>query len=323
MIKQTIKISYLCLTFLLSLSMFGGALSYAAPQYPLTFIDDRDREITLTAPPKRLISIGPANTEILFAIGAEQLLVGVDKYSDHPKAAKQITQIGGLLSPFFDKIVALNPDLVIVGTSTHPEIIGKLVALKVPVASIAPANLNEIYKRTRLLGQLCNKSANAAQVIRQMKERVQRVREVIDPIPKSERKSVFYEVWYDPLQSAGPGSFIHDLIELGGGVNIAGDAKTAWPLFSLETLIARNPEVIFTTRKRSVTELLEGHRKAWNGISAVQAKRVYQLNGNEISRPGPRVVRALEAMAQALYPEQFKAKKEAGNQGTREQGDKK
>ena len=320
MIRKKIKISYclpLLALLLLPLSVLVPALSHAELEYPFTFLDDRKREITLAVAPKRIISIGPANTEIIFAIGAEQLLVGVDRYSDYPEAAKQITRIGGLLSPSFDKIVALNPDLVILGASTHPEIMDKLVALNVPVATILPENLDEIYQRIGLFGQICDKSAKAEQVIRQMKGRVKRVREVIDAIPKSERKSVFYEVWYDPLQSAGPGSFIHDIIELGGGINIAGDAKTAWPLFSLETLIVRNPEVIFTTRKKSVTELLEGHRKAWNRISAVEAKRVYQLNGNEISRPGPRVVRALEAIAQALYPKQFKEKTETGNKGTK------
>ena len=320
MIRKKIKISY-CLPFLalllLPLSVLGPALSHAELEYPFTFLDDNKREITLTSAPKRIISIGPANTEILFVIGAEQLLVGVDRYSDYPEAAKKIERVGGLLSPSFDKIVALNPDLVIVGTSTHPEIMDKLVALNLRVASIAPKNLDKIYQRIGLFGQICDKSAEADQVVRQMKDRVKSVREVVEPIPKSERKTVFYEVWYDPLQSAGPGSFIHALIELGGGINIAGDAKTAWPLFSLETVVARNPQVIFTTRKKSVTELLEGHRKAWNGISAVEAKRVYQLNGDEISRPGPRVVRALEAIAQALYPEQLKAKMETKNKGTR------
>ena len=320
MIRKKIKISH-CLPvlalLLLPLSLLSPALGHPARQYPFTFLDDNKREVTLTAAPKRLISIGPANTEIIFAIGAEQLLVGVDRYSDYPEAAKKIERVGGLLSPSFDKIVALNPDLVILGASTHPELIDKLVALNVPVASILPANLDAIYQRIQLFGQICDKSAKAAQVSRQMKARVKSVREVVEPIPKSERKTVFYEVWYDPLQSAGPGSFIHALIELGGGINIAGDAKTAWPLFSLETLIERNPQVIFTTRKKSVTELLEGHRKAWNRISAVEAKRVYQLNGDEISRPGPRVVRALEAIAQALYPEQLKAKMETKNKGTR------
>jgi iron complex transport system substrate-binding protein len=320
MIRKKIKISY-CLPFLalllLPLSVLGPALSHAELEYPFTFLDDNKREITLTSAPKRIISIGPANTEILFAIGAEQLLVGVDRYSDYPEAAKKIERVGGLLSPFFDKIVALNPDLVIVGTSTHPEIMDKLVALNLRVASIAPKNLDKIYQRIELFGQICDKSAEADQVVRQMKDRVKSVREVVEIIPKSERKTVFYEVWYDPLQSAGPGSFIHALIELGGGINIAGDAKTAWPLFSLETVVARNPQVIFTTRKKSVTELLEGHRKAWNRISAVEAKRVYQLNGDEISRPGPRIVRALEAMAQRLYPELFEEKMKTGDKGTR------
>ncbi len=320
MIRKKIKISH-CLPvlalLLLPLSLLSPALGHPAPQYPFTFLDDNKHEITLTAAPKRLISIGPANTEIIFAIGAEQLLVGVDRYSDYPEAAKKIERVGGLLSPSFDKIVALNPDLVILGASTHPELIDKLVALNVPVASILPANLDAIYQRIQLFGQICDKSAKAAQVSRQMKARVKRVREVIDPIPKSKRKSVFYEVWYDPLQSVGPGSFIHALIELAGGLNIAGDAKTAWPLFSLETLIERNPQVIFTTRAKSVTELLEGHRKAWNRISAVEAKRVYLLNGDEISRPGPRIVRALEAMAQRLYPELFEEKMKTGDKGTR------
>jgi len=293
--------------FLPLLFIFAVYQSNAATQYPLTFLDSLERQVTLASVPKRLITIGPANTEIIFAIGAEKQLVGVDKYSNYPQAAKEITQIGGLISPFFDKIVSLNPDLVIVGASTNPEIVDKLVDLGVTVAKIAPSNLNEIYGATDLLGQIFDRQPHANQVVAKMKQRVNRVQEVVHAIPKTERLWVFYELWHDPLRSAGPGSFIHELIELAGGVNIAGDAKTAWPHFSLETLVARNPQVIFTTRKESLTELEAGHRKAWTGISAVETNRIYLLDADEISRPGPRVVRAIEAIAQSLYPERFEA----------------
>ena len=302
----------LCFALLLP-SVFAISYSSAATQYPFTFRDSLEREIMLASVPKRLISIGPANTEILFAIDAGKQVAGVDGYSNYPQTAKQLTQVGSLVSPAFDTIVALNPDLVIVGTSISKEIVDRLAALGINAAAIAPENLNEIYKAIELLGQICDKSPQANQVVAQMKRRVKRVQEVVEPIPKAKRRSVFYELWHDPLRSAGPGSFIHELIELAGGVNIAGDAKTAWPHFSLEALVGRNPQVIFTTRRESLTELKEGHRKAWNGISAVGANRIYLLDADEISRPGPRVVQALEAIAQGLYPEQFEEKTGTGD----------
>ncbi|MBI1922893.1 ABC transporter substrate-binding protein, partial [Candidatus Poribacteria bacterium] len=268
------------------------------------------REVTLPSVPQRIVSIGPANTEILFAIGAGELVVGVDRFSDYPPEAKQLEQVGGLISPAFDKVVSLNPDLVIVGISIDRDSIDKLASLGLNVALIAPSNLNDIYKAIQLIGQMTNRQSQSEKVVADMQARVKAVRDVVAKISKEQRLRVFYELWPDPLRSAGPGSFIHDLIGLAGGINIASDAKTPWPLFSLETLVERAPQVIFTTRKESLGELKTGQRKAFSGLAAVRTGRVYLLDNDEISHPGPRVVRALEAIARALYPEQFKAEME-------------
>ncbi len=281
-----------------------------ATKYPFTFVDNLGREVTLPSVPQRIVSIGPANTEILFAIGAGEWVVGVDRFSDYPPAAKQLEQVGGLISPAFDKVVALNPDLVIVGISIDRDSIDKLASLGLNVALIAPSNLNDIYKAIQLIGQMTHRQSQSEKVVADMQARVKAVRAVVAKIPKEQRLRVFYELWHDPLRSAGPGSFIHDLMEMAGGINIAGDTKTPWPHFSLETLVARDPQAIFITRKESLQELKDGHRKLWSGLAAVRTSRIYLLNGDEISRPGPRSVRALEAIVRALYPEQFKEEME-------------
>lgn len=272
--------------------------------YPFTFADDLGRKVTIPAAPKRIVSIGPSNTEILFAIGAGDLVVGVDSYSDYPPEAKRLKPVGDLQWPAFDKIVALEPDLVFVIHLAH-ENIGKLTSLGLKVAVIAPSNLNQICKTLQLMGQVVNRQSQAQQVVLSMQGRVKAVQDAVAKISKDQRLRVFYEIWSDPIRTAGPGSFLHDLIEIAGGINIAGDAKTPWPNFSLEALVERDPQVIFTSRQESLQELKSHQRKPWSKLTAVQTSRVYLLDENEIFRPGPRVVRGLEAMAKYLYPKQF------------------
>lgn len=267
--------------------------------YPFTFADDLGRKVTIPAAPKRIVSIGPSNTEILFAIGTGNLVVGVDSYSDYPPEAKRLKPVGDLQSPAFDKIVALEPDLVFVIHLAH-ENIGKLISLGLKVAVIAPSNLNQIYKTIQLMGQVVNRQSQAQQVVLSMQGRVKAVQDAVAKISKDQRLRVFYEIWSDPIRTAGPGSFLHDLIEIAGGINIAGDAKTPWPNFSLEALVERDPQIIFTSRKESLQEIKSHRRKPWSKLTAVQTGRVYLLDENEIFRPGPRVVRGLEAMAKYL-----------------------
>lgn len=272
--------------------------------YPFTFTDDAGQRVTITRRPERIIAIGPSATEKLFAIGAGEQVVGVDEFSNYPAEVARIPKVGSLRTPSFETIVALDPDLIFV-INTSSEHRGRLEALGYTVAHVVPTNLQAIYERIDLLGRIVDRQAEAAQVVEQMQARVADILQRVASEPEAQRPRVFHEVWGDPLMTAGPGSYIHELIELAGGVNIAADADTEWPRLSLEVVVERNPQVILTTFHNTVEELRTGMRAAWQGIDAVQNGRIHQLDEDEIARPGPRIVLGLEAVARALHPDRF------------------
>ncbi len=272
--------------------------------YPFTFIDDGGQEVRIERRPARIVTLGPSNTEILFAVGAGDQVVGVDEYSNFPAEAEPKPKVGSMRTPSFETIAALDPDLVFVinSSSDHRE---RLEGLGYTVAHIVPSNLQEIYERIDLVGRIVGRPQRARDVVAQMQARVAGTVARIGDVPEANKPRVFHEVWGDPLMTAGPGSFINELIEMAGGINIAADANSAWPRMSLEVVVERNPTVILTTFDNTVEELRAGARAAWQEIDAVQTGRIYQLNEDEIARPGPRIVLGLESIARALYPDRF------------------
>ncbi|BAS29323.1 iron ABC transporter substrate-binding protein [Limnochorda pilosa] len=272
--------------------------------YPFTFTDDSGRAVTLEAPPRRVVSLGPSNTEILYAIGAGDRLVGVDVYSDYPPEVEGLPKVGQLLEPDFERIVALRPDLVLLInlSQEHQE---RLRALGLNAAHINAATLADVYDRILLLGRALDREDEARRVVEEMQRRIEAVRRRVASVPPADRPRVFYEVWPDPLMTAGPGSFIHDVIELAGGENVAADAPAPWPAFSLESLVERAPQVILTPFAESVQALREDGRPGWSGFPAVRAGRIHLVDQDVVGRPGPRVAQAVEELAALFYPERF------------------
>lgn len=277
----------------------------AQTQYPFTFQDVLGREVVLTEAPKRIVSVGPSNTEILFAIGASDLVVGVDRFSNYPPEAGSLPQVGGLTSPSMDAIVALLPDLVILSISSSPEHAARLESFGITTAMLAPGTLNEVVEAVDLVGVMTNRQEDAGRLAESLRARIDAVKSVVAEIPAGQRVRAFFELWHDPLRSAGPGSFVHDLIGIAGGVNIAGDAETEWPIFSLEVFVARDPQVIITGNNASYQEIRQGQRAQWAGVSAVKEGRITLIDGDVLARTGPRAVDALELMAKAFHPDRF------------------
>jgi iron complex transport system substrate-binding protein len=277
--------------------------------FPLTLTDDLEREVTLSALPQRVVSLAPSNTEILFAVGAGDQVVGVTQYCNYPLEAQDREQIGGFSAKTIsvEKIVALEPDLVLAAGAIHQPVIEALEQLDVPVYALDPNTLDDVYTGIELVGRMTGHEEEAAQTVEEMKGSVAAVTEQVTTIPQEDRLTVYWEVFDEPRMTAGPGTFTGQLIELAGGVNIFADVSEEYPQISDEVVIGRNPAVIMgpETMGDKLTIETVAQRPGWDQVDAVQNRRIYLFDGDMVSRSGPRLAQVLEVMAKALYPDLF------------------
>jgi len=269
--------------------------------------DGLGREVTLAAPAERVVSLAPSTTEILFAVGAGAQVVGRDEFSDYPAEAAAIESVGGSMGEYsVETIVALEPDLVLAAEINTPELVSQLEELGLTVFYVNnPTTIEEMY------GSLENVAAltghDASELIDALKARVAAVDEKIAPI--SARPSVFYEIdASDPAKpyTYGPGTFGNLLIERAGGYNIGSEAADMYPQLSLEQIVVTNPSIILLGDSMwGVTPESVLTREGWGEIEAVKSSQVFPIDDNLISRPGPRLVDGLEALAKILHPGLF------------------
>lgn len=288
----------------------GGAEPAASGTgFPVTLTDDLGRSVTLTRPPQRIVSLAPSNTEILFAVGAGPQVVGVTDFCDFPPQVRGLPRVGGIVpgSLSVERVVSLAPDLVVSAGRLQQPVIDALARLGIPVLALEPRTIERVYENIRKVGQLTGHPDGAQVVVRTMQQRVEAVRRRIADLRPEERVRVFYEVWDNPLMTAGPGTFIGQLIELAGGINVFDDVGQDWPQVSLEELLRRDPDVILGPATHQSGLVLDDLRRrpGWQTLRAVRAGRVHVIEDNLISRPGPRLVEGLEQVARALYPERF------------------
>lgn len=280
-----------------------------APQ-SLTFTDGLGSTIELAGPAQRIISLAPSNTEILFFVGAGGQVVGRDSVSDYPEAALAVTDIGGGFGELaMETIIDLQPDLVLVADITPPEQIKALTDVGLTVYALPnPTTLPDMFANLRTIAQLTGHEAETEALVADLEARVTAVADKIATI--TETPLVFYELdSTDPNApwTAGAGTFVDTLITMGGGENVGAVLEGAWAQISVEELLVQDPDVIllgdFTWG--GVTPEDVAARDGWDGLTAVQNNTVYTFDDNTVSRPGPRMVDGLEAMAKVLHPELF------------------
>jgi len=285
---------------------------FAHNVFPLALTDDLGRQVTLPSAPKRIVSLAPSNTEILFAVGAGDQVVGLTQYCNYPPEASQgRTVIGGFAanSISVEKIMSLQPDLVLAAGSEHKMVIEALEKSNVTVFALDAQTLDDIYGDLLAIGQMTGHAPEAQSLVGKMKLRVAAVSDKVKAIPASERVRVFYEVWDEPLTTAGPGTSVHQVIETAGGINIFADvAREQYPKVSAEVVIERNPDVILgpSSHGSALIAAKVAARPGWQSVKAVEKGRIVIMDGDMISRAGPRVVDAIEAVAKNLYPDRFK-----------------
>ncbi|MEW6227756.1 MAG: cobalamin-binding protein [Bacillota bacterium] len=269
---------------------------------PMTVIDDLGREVVLRRTPGKIVSIAPSNTEILFALGLGDKVVGVTDSCDYPEAAKSKPKVGSVELDY-EKIVEIAPDLVVAVGSLQRQAIDRLSELGVCVLAVDPKTVDGVLAAVTLIGKATGAEDRAAMLVAELSRRIEAVRSKVSSIGASARPRVFVEIWNEPLMTAGPGTFVDELISAAGGENIAHDARGAWPQFSAEAVIERDPEVVILTGFNKAEALA---RPAWQGISAYGSGRVHELHPDLLVRPGPRLVQGLEELAKLLHPEAFK-----------------
>ncbi len=281
-----------------------------APQ-PITLVDGLGTEITLPEPAKRIISLAPSNTELLFAVGAGSQVVGRDVFSDYPAETQNITDIGGGFGALNNEVIlSLDSDLVLVADITPAEQIQGLKDMGLTVFSIPNANdFNALYENLRTVARLTGHEQETETLIVSLKDRVAAVEKAISQV--KERPLVFYELDSTDANApytAGPGTFIDYLITAAGGEHLGGSLDAPWVQISVEELISRNPEIIVLGDYTwgGVTPEDVAARSGWVDIDAVKNGKVYIFDDNLVSRPGPRLVEGLETMAKLLHPDLFK-----------------
>jgi iron complex transport system substrate-binding protein len=280
----------------------------------VTLVDSMGNVVVLTSPPERVVSLAPSNTEILFAIGAGDTVVGVTDFCDYPYnftawiEAGNMTSIGSYYGPSVEPIVALEPDLVL-ASSGSLDAAENLRSLGYNVLVVEAKTIDGVLQDILMVGRATGHEIEAGNIVSSMRLRINAIADKtanIETIPK-----VYHEVWNEPLMSAGPGTYIDELITLAGGENIFNDATTSWPTVSSEAIIQKNPDVMIYPDmymgRQNFYETIEvvKERPGWDAINAVQNNALYEIDADIISRSGPRLVDALETLAQLIHPELF------------------
>jgi iron complex transport system substrate-binding protein len=277
-----------------------------ATTYPLTFKDAMGKDITIQSEPKRIVSLLPSDTEILYALGLGDKVVGVTKWDDFPAEVKSKPVIGDM-KPNAEAVVAQKPDLVIGGASAQGKDLDSLRNLGLTVVAVEPTTISEVMQTIEEIGKITNATAQADDVVHRMDEKVKLVTEKTKGLSEDKKPSVYVELSPAPdIFTAGKGTFMDEMITLAGGKNIAGDMNS-WAKISSEQVVAKNPQVMISTHGTSSSEyeksLLE--RAGWSDLAAVKQHRVVAVDTNLVSRPGPRIVDGLMLFAKAIQPSLF------------------
>jgi len=293
--------------FLLVLLLIITPVNLVKADFPVEMEDDLDQQITLAEKPNRIISLAPANTEILFALGLADEIVGVSSYANYPEPATKKEKIGSITEVNLEKVVALKPDLIVASGINRIETIKKLRELGYQVAGFYPQTVNDIFKTIKDIGKLTGKDEEANKLTGKLFVEMSEIMNLVEKkVEEKGRQKIFYEIWSDPLITAGENTFIDDLIEMAGGINIGAYAQGMWPQYSLEKLILENPAVFISSyhsAPQKVTIETIKERRIYQQLKAVKNNRIYLVNQDLVSRAGPRIIEGLREFVKALHPE--------------------
>lgn len=265
--------------------------------------DQLGREILVPDEPKRVVSLAPSITEIVFALGAGHLLQGVTQHCDYPPEAEALPKIGSYVRLDVERIVALKPDLCLGTRDGNPqEAAAKLEAMNIPLYAVNPRDLETVMDTLLEIGRLLHTEQRAEQLVKEMRERIEGVKTRV--AKTQERPTVFFQIGIVPIVSVGTNTFIDRLIATAGGRNLAA-GSTPYPRFSKEQVVSLKPEVIIITSmtRGQDFEPVRDDWNQWSSLPAVRERRVHIVESDLFDRPSPRLVEGLELLCRLIHPE--------------------
>jgi len=274
----------------------------------ITITDQFGRTVILDSIPDRIISLAPSNTEILFALGLEDKIVGITQYCDYPPEAENITKIGGFSTIDMEKIIELAPDLILAANMHKDTDVPELDRRGFNVLTIAPETIDDVMFNIDLIGNATGAEGIARTLITDLENRIKEVHDKVATLVDEEKPGVLYITWHDPLWTLGEGTITHELIEMAGGQNIVDDISGHGQI-DLETVIWRNPQIILASTGHGSAEdsplIWAQTEDRLSHIDARLNNRIYQVDADLVTRPGPRIIDGLELIAGLIHPELF------------------
>ncbi len=289
------------------LCLFVGTGGGCRPQFqPGVFTDDLGREVQIEKVPQRIISLAPSHTEILFALGCADRIVGVTRYCNYPDEAKEKEIIGGFATPDIDKIIALKPDLILAFGTLQKLLVTELEDRGQTVFWLYPHTVEDILESFERIGEITGTAAAAKELKKRIEEKIRVVQENVKDIPEREKVTVFRVMSLDPLGTIGGDAFQTDVYRLAGGRNICGNTKKDYFQLDIQTLIALEPDIIVICgeneeeAKRKIKD-----QEGWGDLTAVKTDRIIVVSCDLICRPSPRLGQTIEQLARGFYPKRF------------------
>ena len=252
--------------------------------------------------PRRVVALAPSITEIVFALEQEDRLAGVTRFSDYPPEAKRLPKVGTYIYLDLEKIVSLHPDLCIAVKDGNPEsVIRRLEALNVPIYAVDPRNVTAVIKTILDIGNLFHETERAKEIAAILQKRIDVVKQRVSNIDR--RPKVFFQIGISPMVAVGTDTFIHELIDMAGGINLTA-GSVSYPRYSREQVLAMAPEYIVVTSmaRQASFESIKADWERWPEIPAVKHNRIFVVDSDLFDRASPRLVDALEILVDIIHP---------------------
>lgn len=281
---------------LITLAITAGA---QASKYPLTVTDCRGKQVTLKTEPKRIISTTPSNTEILFALGLGDRIVGVTNWCDYPAEAREKPRVGDRVISI-EKVLSLKPDLVVAHGFLNVQAIKDMESHGIKVIAVDPKNIDAVAKDILLIGRATNREIQARKIATKITDAKAVVKRAT--LKNRNKPKVLVSVQGSPLWASGPDTYVNEMVSLSGGANIMAKEKPGFNQYSTEIAVYRNPDIIIATNKSDLPIFKRG---IWAHTAASEKDRVYYVNPDIIVRPGPRLAEGIKQIARLISPDAF------------------